>query len=751
MKEKFKNMINKLCFQKIKIVNYFRIYKLKIDNQKYGYLYIILIILSVLFSIVVSKIINITYDENMSNLFIDTGIALIGLSAIIFTLQIFNQEARNKYTNSVMEKIIDIKFQHIIEYVYIIGLVFIFLLVPRTCFFESNINIFLPYFYLSIFNIFVMLGIDLFISSNLTNKRKLIIILEKRINYILDSIENQYNDIESYSKKIKSYNPPLHEYIARSSKIFSSYIQCINSLLRTSIDDPILFENGMEAYIEIIKNRLSKRKNKFNYVNIPYFNEIIPNTDNDSFIEKYMLEYLNEYAKIALENRNRDILQIIQRTYHQFLIIGKNNTYSNSETLELTVKITFIYYLEVVKMIIKMNNENMLFDTVEIFKDLFVNNKDAFYDLIDNSFYEFITDSIDIAIENKSLMNYRNLLLIAILPIHSLITKEDRYNYIRIEPIFKSIKNSIFKSIPLSALIKHRDGARLYYQYIFNSMDPQSLSNYFIYYFNNIIVSENNKDTKNIYENIKLFVDFYTSNEIIEFLKFMDNNGRFVTGFVDFRYILAVFAKAIFKMLTMNEYKEIHNKLKSLLKSIFGSFNNAVIRHNSNGMRISELDDFYNDDLNNVIGYEEKANLEIKKLYFDSYYNSLILIYDNNIKSRRSILDYHEFIDLVYKYCEDDKYIINLVNWYCEKVNCNLTHIINEYNDLSSYEHLGINKLDYKNKERLKAILYNKIESSIKECSKEVIDKTLSDLNIQVKKRLSINEKVNTILNSLKK
>ena len=337
------------------------------------------------------------------------------------------------------------------------------------------------------------------------------------------------------------------------------------------------------------------------------------------------------------------------------------------------------------------------------------------------------------------------------MPIHSLITKEDRYNYIRIEPIFKSIKNSIFKSIPLSALIKHRDGARLYYQYIFNSMDPQSLSNYFIYCFNNIIVSENNKDAKNIYENIKLFVDFYTSNEIIEFLKFMDNNGRFVTGFVDFRYILAVFAKAIFKMLTMNEYKEIHNKLKSLLKSIFGSFNNAVIRHNSNGMRISELDDFYNDDLNNVIGYEEKANSEIKKLYFDSYYNSLILIYDNNIKSRRSILDYHEFIDLVYKYCEDEKYIINLVNWYCEKVNCNLTHIINEYNDLSSYEHLGINKLDYKNKERLKAILYNKIESSIKECSKEVIDKTLSDLNIQVKKRLSINEKVNTILNSLKK
>lgn len=355
------------------------------DTQKFGYLYILLFLLSILLSIVISKFIDITYDDSLKNLFVDTGIALIGLSGIIFTLQIFNQETRNTYTNSVMEKILDIRFQHLIEYIYIITITFIFLLIPRINMFQANMNVFLPFFYLTIINIFVMLGIDLFISSNLSNKYKLINIIEKRINNIIDIIEKQHIEIEKYSKRINSYNPPLSEYIAKSNKIFSCYIQCINTLLRSSIDDPILFENGMEAYIKIIKNRLSKRKNKFIHIDIPFFNEILPTSDNDSFIEKYMLEYLNEYATMAFENKNRDILQIVQRTYHQILLLGKNNKYKNGEKLELTVRVIYSYYLEVVKMIMQMNNDNMLFDTVEVFKDLFIDKRKFFYDLIDDS------------------------------------------------------------------------------------------------------------------------------------------------------------------------------------------------------------------------------------------------------------------------------------------------------------------------------------------------------------------------------
>ena len=136
---------NKINFNKIKIINYIRIYKIKFDNKKFGYLYIVLALFSIILSFLISNYIKIEYDDSLKDLFFNTGIALIGLSGIIFTLQIFNQETRNNYTNSVMEKILDIRFQHIIQYIYLIFVTIIFLFIPRLSSFVENATIILPF------------------------------------------------------------------------------------------------------------------------------------------------------------------------------------------------------------------------------------------------------------------------------------------------------------------------------------------------------------------------------------------------------------------------------------------------------------------------------------------------------------------------------------------------------------------------------------------------------------------------------
>ena len=79
----------------------------------------------------------------------------------------------------------------------------------------------------------------------------------------------------------------------------------------------------MDYYINIVKRRLEIRKNKFIFFNIPLITEIMPLKDNDYFIERYILEYLVEYSNLALQNKNRDVLDIIQNVYLKILILGK--------------------------------------------------------------------------------------------------------------------------------------------------------------------------------------------------------------------------------------------------------------------------------------------------------------------------------------------------------------------------------------------------------------------------------------------
>ena len=360
----YKKIEQKLSFLKLKFKCYIRTkYMLSIDTKWNAILYISIILIGLLLSYFLKINYNIKTDslKEYYDLFRNTGIALIGLSGIVFTLQIFSQESQNNYMNSVMEKIVDIRAQHIVEYLYLCFTTIMFLILPKV---HMNINMSINYYYISLITIFILLGIDLFSTTRNSNKYRLLKKIEKRVNRIVKLVEKDNKDFEHYCIKYKQKNISIVENLNRMNSLFVSQIQCNNIILRNSIDDPLLFSNGMDVYINIIKVRLEKRKNTFTRINIPFINEVLPNDDNDSFIEKYMIEYLDEYAKNALNNKNRDILAIIQNTYHKILVLGKDNRYKNSDDLELTIKMIFTYYLALIKDIVILNNENMLFDTI---------------------------------------------------------------------------------------------------------------------------------------------------------------------------------------------------------------------------------------------------------------------------------------------------------------------------------------------------------------------------------------------------
>ena len=499
-----------LYFKYIKTINFIRIYRTKIDSRKFGIVFISLIIIG---GFIANLQLIPVIEDNINNykiLVTNTGIALIGLLGIVFTLQIFNQEVSNNYTNSVIEKLVDSKFQHIIEYLFILVMTFIFLFVPQYNCFEVNLSLLMNIYYISLVVIFLIFGLDLFVCLNYGNKYKMIKLIEKKANRILDIVFKIHLSIDKYCKVTNQQNSSLTDCINGYNPIFQSYIQCINYILRTSIDDPILFSNGMDAYLKIIKNRLKYRKNQFQHVNIPFISELLPNNDNDAFIEKYMLEYLNEYSIIALENNNRDILSIVQRTYFNMLILGRDNRYANDGEIELTIKVMFSYYLANIKMIVQYNNDNLLLDTVEMFKELFLKYHNEFYDLIDDSLYERIDEMFEIVIEKKSIMNYRTLQELISLTIYAIIYSDKEYNYLKLDKAFYVIKNSIYKLCTTKQFVKTFDGARLMLNFSLNNMEKYSIVNILTSLFNSCI-DNNGKFIKTINDVDKLmkpYVDF---------------------------------------------------------------------------------------------------------------------------------------------------------------------------------------------------------------------------------------------------
>lgn len=746
-------MLKKLRQLKLKLSNILKIYKLSLETKYYGFCYILLIIISLLFSYIIHYFIeperiNISvYKE----LLVNTGIALIGFTGIIFTLQIFNQEVKNNYTNSIMEKLLDIKFQHIIQYIYISLITYIFIFLPNTDMFEKNISFLIPFYYLTIIILFIMFGIDLFVSTNKSNKFVIIKIIEKRIDYILNLVEKEYISFEKYCNKEKEYNPPLIDYIEKANQLFIVYIQCINSILRNSIDDPILFSNGMETYVNVVKNRLAKRKNTFNYNYIPFLSEVLPNKDNDSFIEKYICEYLDEYSQIALKNKNRDILSIIQQTYHSMLLIGKDNRYINNNGLELTIKVIFAYYLKTIKYIVEFNNENLLFETIEIFKDLFVKNGKYFNELIDIMFIDDINEISKLSLEKESLMNFRNTQGLIVIPFYSVLNSNDDNKDYRLKLLFDSLKNNLVDFTTKKNLIKRKDESRTYLHYTFNTAEPFSYHRCLIEYYNSQI--KDGKFTNNTFfdnDLLKPFVNFFYDDVVINCLIILDNDNRFVTGFVDAEQNVLLLSELLIKTIVNEDFKKIKKDNLSLLKKCFKSIEKFSKRHDDNSMRCYDVNNFFK-ELFYKFSQLIVDNKEINNLFFNEYQNTIKNCLEINDTKKVKFDYFYEYINSCLNCTYDKDNINNLVEWYIHIKNNPLYELYKIFTELSNKLFYNTDELSYENCETLKSLILDKFETYLKSSKNNDINNFIDEAKIDIIKSKNKNDKINLIIKKIKR
>ena len=72
---------------------------------------------------------SLNFELKVDNIYSDTGIALIGMVALIFSLNTYKQQILYKYMNSVMDKILNDKKYDILQYIVvaIIAILFIFM------------------------------------------------------------------------------------------------------------------------------------------------------------------------------------------------------------------------------------------------------------------------------------------------------------------------------------------------------------------------------------------------------------------------------------------------------------------------------------------------------------------------------------------------------------------------------------------------------------------------------------------------
>ena len=737
----YKKIEQKLSFLKLKFKCYIRTkYMLSIDTKWNAILYISIILIGLLLSYYLKINYNIKTDslKEYYDLFRNTGIALIGLSGIVFTLQIFSQESQNNYMNSVMEKIVDIRAQHIVEYLYLCFTTIMFLILPKV---HMNINMSINYYYISLITIFILLGIDLFSTTRNSNKYRLLKKIEKRVNRIVKLVEKDNKDFDHYCIKYNQKNISLVENLNRMNSLFVSQIQCINIILRNSIDDPLLFSNGMDVYINIIKVRLEKRKNTFTRINIPFINEVLPNDDNDSFIEKYMIEYLDEYAKNALNNKNRDILAIIQNTYHKILVLGKDNRYKNSDDLELTIKIIFTYYLGLIKYIVILNNENMLFDTISVFKDLFIKNSNSFRNLISQELYDKLEEISDIALSNRSLMNYRNIQALITVTLYTILNNENDLKRYDLKNVFKTLRSNCIK-FTVKSEVKRYDGGRIYLNYIFHSFEPYSVIKYLENYYNDN-VKDNEFVSKERFDNgeMSYFVEFFTDKSIIMCLSELRNKGIYVTGPNDLKYSLGLIIQLIFKLLNGKKYNHISSKLKADLFECFKAIADLLSKENSYGSAYYELNDFFNALLYNSIVAVLEENKNLKDLYIRHYCFCIKEIYRDSAKGEMDIEYLYEIINFLYYEDRTDE-VESLLEWYLSLFDNRLFAIYDSYKEISR-NFISERKITYENIKKLQNILINKYSEALKNVTNEELNLFIKKYNIKIEsktKRAKINE-----------
>lgn len=758
-------MSKKIDFLKLRIKSYYTFKKFIFLNYKNSILYVECILLSIVLSILTSRLIYLlqlfnylsindfnTLKINYTNLYTNTGVALIGLSGLIFTLKTFKKQSLDEYMNSIFQKTFIDKLDTYIEYGYICLISVLFLLIPNISIFEQNLSFFISFYYFSLICILFMFGVELFIISNNMNKTNILRELKTRVKYLYDIGEKLGKYYSEYEKKYNNRQSSELQFIDKMNYAFLSYIQCINMIVRKSFDDPIIFVESMDTLYEITKYRLNIRKNKFNDYSVPLLNEIIPNKSNDTFIENHLLEYLDDYTKLALEQKNRDNMSTIERMYKQLLLAGKDNRYMNNNNLELTIKIVFVYYLKMINDIVKFNNENMLFQTIEIFRQLFINNGKYFNELIDKQFCDSIYQLSIESLQNKSLMNYRNIQGLLTIGLASVLFNNYRYRSIYLDEIFKTLKLDLEVLYDSRGLIVEYDGARLYLNYMLNPIEPLSLLSVFRSFYNSNISSDCEfVNMKIISENdFRKLLDFINDKDVMNWLIDLHNKRYFITCDTDIfeictflLQISSIICNTIDDQNIKDEYYELFDKTLKVSAVYISRFN-----ENSSMMRY-KIDEYYSHIIY-LFEHIIKQDNHLKLTLFNHYKKSIIQTYKDfdNEFSIEDFLKYFESIAVIFDENEKQKEIKSVLEEIVDLLS-DTKKIIIEFLNLKSRNHsfigfnnyeirnyiesimleIVIDKVDNMNKKDMEFI-YNKIKKNkiSKSINKKELSKRLKEL-----------------------
>lgn len=711
----------------------------KFNQYKTIYLIISLLILIIAISIVSQILYKIDFRITIDNIYSDTGIAIIGMVALIFSLNTYKQQILYRYMNSVMDKILNDKKYDILQYIIITLIAIIFIFMQETI---PNGYISTSVYICCILYIFILFGYNLIILSNKLDKVKIIKECEKKVKVTTKCLEREYEIIKKFAIKNNQRVESEIRFIEYFNKIYTAYIQCINMIIRDNINDTIAFEEAMQIYFNIATDRLARRKNRIKQFPEPLLAEVIPTNENDIFIERYILEYLEEYSSIALKEKNRDILSIIQGTYYKLLIAGSDNKYiNNNDDIELTVKIILVYYLRNVKDIIRLNNQNLLFETINIIKQIFIRNGNKFVSLINEMYIDDVIEICEIAIEQKSDINLRNAIGMLVIPIQTLLNSENKYKEIILEKIYKGLQVVLRKFIENIEFIKKYNGARLPLNHIFNCLEPISICNIYRNYYNMKIITVENKINKEILYNEEIFeelIEFLEKEENIKNIAFLRKTRYYVTIDVDLNAIFELIIDISLRIINLKD-KDLTVEYERVLKRVCILFNKYLVYYDKEMIQC-EIDEFYENILerNKNIISTELANL---------INNMFLLSKMNNLNDEEIELEtFAKYISYVIELESDehkDQKIKKIIEILCKN---EFSNEIKLYREIEAYDYLT-SKLSYKVNNVFLEYLENDLKIKLEKMEKEEIIQYLERQKIKFDSNLNKESLIEIIFN----